>query len=197
MTDRTATTRSLPYCRPRSVHSFCKGGYRNTTFTMAAEGSDGLLCAVSPVVLQLPRPVSVPWELGAIPVRCSDRRSVSLEPAVQSRTKILQKSALKIYLMVIAAKSWPAAYASEGGQGTYWTDLPPIELWNRSRGQSRGEGINRLRCRSVSLAHGNVLCIAKELGAVSKPALEHFVVVNLLVNFQEKNRSGGSRGFAS
>ena len=53
----------------------------------------------------------------------------------------------------------------------------------------RGEGTNRLRCRSVSFAHGNALCIAKELGAVSKPALEHFVVVNLAVNFKQINRS--------
>jgi hypothetical protein len=45
------------------------------------------------------------------------------------------------------------------------------------------------------LRHGNALCIAKELGAASKPALEHFVVVDLEVNFPQINRSGGSRGF--
>ncbi len=41
----------------------------------------------------------VPWELAAGPVPCSDRQRVSLEPAVQSRTEMIQKSALKIYLM--------------------------------------------------------------------------------------------------
>jgi hypothetical protein len=41
------------------------------------------------------RPSSVSWELGAGPVPCSDRRRVSLEPAVQSRTEMLQKSVLK------------------------------------------------------------------------------------------------------
>ncbi len=67
--------------------------------------------------------------------------------------------------------------------------MPPIEQWNRGRGQSQGEGTNRLRYRSVAFALGNALCIAKELGA-SKPALEHFVVVNLAVNSPEINRSG-------
>jgi hypothetical protein len=75
--------------------------------------------------------------------------------------------------------------------------LPPIELWNRGIGHSRGKGTNRLRCRSVSFANGIALCIAKELGAVSKPALEHFVVVDLAVNFPQINRSGGSRGFVA
>jgi hypothetical protein len=42
-----------------------------------------------------------------------------------------------------------------------------------------------------------VLCIAKDLGAVSKPALEHFVVVYLAVNFQLLKRSGGSWGFVA
>ncbi len=62
-------------------------------------------------------------------------------------------------------------------------------------GQSRGEGTNLLRCRRVAFAHGNALRIAKELRAVSKPVLEHFVVVNLAVKFPQINRSGGSRGF--
>ncbi len=57
--------------------------------------------------------------------------------------------------------------------------------------------MNCLRCRSVSFANGNALCIAKELGAVSKPALEHFVVVDLAVNFPQINRSGGSQGFVA
>ena len=68
--------------------------------------------------------------------------------------------------------------------------MPPIERWNRGRGQSRGEGTNRLRCRRVFFASGNALSIAKELGAVSKPALGHFVifvVVNLAVNFPQIN----------
>ncbi len=47
-----------------------------------------------------------------------------------------------------------------------------------------------MRCRSVSFANGNTLSIAKELGAVSKPALELFVVVDLAVNFPQINRSG-------
>ncbi len=34
------------------------------------------------------------------------------------------------------------------------------------------------RCRIVSVTHGNALYIAQELGAVSKPALEHVIVVN-------------------
>ncbi len=71
-----------------------------------------------------------------------------------------------------------------GARALAGADLPPIERWNRGRGQRRGEGTNRLRCRSaVSFAHGNALCIAKELGAVSKPALDHFItlVVNLAV----------------
>ena len=51
----------------------------------------------------------------------------------------------------------------------------------------QGEGTNRLRCRRVAFTHGNALSITKELGAVSKPALEHFVVVNLAVNFPEIN----------
>ncbi len=55
--------------------------------------------AVSLVALQQPRPSLVSWELAAGPVPCSDRWRVSLEPAVQSRTEMLQKRALKIYLM--------------------------------------------------------------------------------------------------
>ncbi len=58
-------------------------------------------------------------------------------------------------------------------------------------------GANCLRCRSVSFGNGNELCIMKELGAVSKPALEHFVVVVLVVNFPQINRSGGSQGFVA
>jgi hypothetical protein len=65
--------------------------------------------------------------------------------------------------------------------------LPPTERWNRGRGQNRGEGTNRLRCRRVAFAHGKALSIAKELGAVSKPVLEYFVVVNLAVNFPRTN----------
>ncbi len=34
-------------------------------------------------------------------------------------------------------------------------------------------------------------------GAVSKPALEHVIMVNLAMNFPEINRSGGSRGFVA
>jgi hypothetical protein len=61
----------------------------------------------------------------------------------------------------------------------------------------RGEGTNRLRCRSVSFAHGKELHSTKNLGAVSKQALEYFVVVYLAVNFQQINRSGGSRSFVA
>ncbi len=43
----------------------------------------------------------------------------------------------------------------------------------------------------------HMLCIAKELGTVSKQALEHFIVVNLAVIFPQINRSGGSRGFVA
>ncbi len=73
--------------------------------------------------------------------------------------------------------------------------MPPIERGNRGIGHSQGEGTNRLRCRSVSFANGNALSIAEELGAVSKPALELFVAIDLAVNFLNINRSGGSRGF--
>ncbi len=73
--------------------------------------------------------------------------------------------------------------------------LELICLQSRSKGQRQGEGTNSLRCRSVSFAHGNELCVAKELGAVSKPALEHFVVVNLAVNFPQMDRFRASRGF--
>ncbi len=67
----------------------------------------------------------------------------------------------------------------------------PIKRWNR------GRGTNSLRCLIVSFAHGNALCITKELGAVSKPALEHVIVVDLAMNFPEINRTGGSRGFVA
>jgi hypothetical protein len=128
-------------------------------------------------------------------VQCSYRWSVSLEPGVQSRREILQKSALIIYLM---QRNLGRPHTPPRGVGALaGVDLPPIKRWNMGRGQSRGEGTNRLRCRSVAFAHGNALCIAKELGAVSKPALEHFVVVNLEVNYQQINRYGGSRGFVT
>ncbi len=55
----------------------------------------------------------------------------------------------------------------------------PIKQWNR------GRGANRLRCWIVSVTHGNALCIAKELGAVNKPVLEHVIVVKLAMNLQE------------
>jgi hypothetical protein len=48
--------------------------------------------------------------------------------------------------------------------------------------------MNSLRCRIASVVHGHVLCIAKELGYVCKPVLEHVIVVNLAVNFLEINR---------
>jgi hypothetical protein len=69
--------------------------------------------------------------------------------------------------------------------------LLPIKQWNR------GRGVNPLGCLIVSVAHGSALCIAKERGAVSKPALEHVIGVNLAMNFQEINRSGGSRGLVA
>ena len=110
---------------------------------------------------------------------------MSLEPAVQSRTEMLQKSAVKIYLMPYNLGR--PHTQPRGARALAGADLPPIERWNRGRGQSRGEGTNRLRCRSVSFAHGNALSIANELGAVSKPALEHFIVVSLAVNFPQIN----------
>jgi hypothetical protein len=57
--------------------------------------------------------------------------------------------------------------------------------------------MNHLRCRSVSFACGNALCIAKDLGAVSNPVLEPFDVVYLAVNFPQINRSGGIWGFVA
>ncbi len=51
--------------------------------------------------------------------------------------------------------------------------------------------MNHLSCQIVSIAHGNALCIAKNVGAVSKHVLEHVIVINLAMNFQEINRSGG------
>jgi hypothetical protein len=100
-------------------------------------------------------------------------------------------------------------FPAKGGQGTVCTKVNheiwaegldsitcgaeslPIKRWNR------GKGTNRQRCwiSSNSVAHGNALCNAKELGAVSKPALEHVIAVNLAMNFWEINRSGGSWGF--
>jgi hypothetical protein len=109
--------------------------------------------------------------------------------------KILQKSATNIYL-VLRNLDLPHT-PPRGARALAGDDLPPIELWNRGRGQSWGVGTNRLRCRSVAFAHGNALCIAKELGTVSEPALEHFIVVNLAVNFPQINRSGGSLGFVA
>ncbi len=195
MPGRAATTRSLPYCRPRPVLSFCGTDAKILPLPWLPRGQRRIVSLV--VVLQPPRPVLVPWELGAGSVPCSDRWSVSLEPAVQSRKEMLQKSALKIYLM---PRTLGRPHTPPRGAGALaGADLPPIERWNRGRGQSRGEGTNRLRCRSVAFAHGNALCIAKELGAVSKPSLEHFVVVNLQVtwNFLQINRSRGSRGFVA
>ncbi len=139
------------------------------------------LQVVSLVVLQPPRPASLPWELGAGPVQCSDRLSGSFAPAVQSRMEMLQKSAANIYLV---RRNLGRPYMPpRGARALAGGELPLIERSSRGRGQSWGEGTNRLRCRRVAFAHGNTLSIAKELGAVSKPALEHFVVVNLAVNF--------------
>ncbi len=90
MTGPMATTWSLLYCWPCSVHSFC--GTETEILPLQWRQRR----AVSLVELQQPRPSSVPWELAAGPVPCSDRRSVSLESVVQSRTEMLQKSALKI-----------------------------------------------------------------------------------------------------
>ncbi len=79
---------------------------------------------------------------------------------------------------------------SRGARALAEGELPPIERWNKSRGQSRGEGTNRLRCSLPCRRVDNSLSITKEKelghGAVSKPALEHFVVVNL-VNFPQVN----------
>jgi hypothetical protein len=50
--------------------------------------------------------------------------------------------------------------------------------------------MNQLSCMIVSVAHGNALCIAKELGAVSKPVLGHFIVDSLAMNFLECGQSG-------
>jgi hypothetical protein len=151
--------------------------------------------------LQQPRPASGPWEFGAGQVPCYDSRSVSLEPAVQSSTNMLQKGALKIYLM--PRNLGRPHTLPRGARALAGAELPPIEQWNRGRGEGtnrmrcRGEGTNRMRCRSVSFAHGNALCIAKDLGALSKPALEHFVVIYLAVNFQQMNSSGASQGFVA
>ncbi len=135
-----------------------RDGYRNTTLQWRPRGPRR---AVSLSALQQPRPASVPSELGASPVPCSDRWNVFLEPVVQSHTEMLQLSALKICLMqrYIGRQHTPSSRA----RALAGADLPPIERWKRGRGQSRGEGMNRLRCRSVSFAHGNALCIAKEL----------------------------------
>jgi hypothetical protein len=77
------------------------------------------------MVLQPPRPALVPWELGAGPVPCCDRLSVSLEPAVQSRTEMLQKSAVKIYLMPrnLCRPHTPP----RGARALAGADLPPIK----------------------------------------------------------------------
>jgi hypothetical protein len=60
-----------------------------------------------------------------------------------------------------------------------------------------GQGNQSSKVPIVFVANGNLLCIAKELDAVSKPALEHVIVVNLAMNFPDINRSGGSRGFVA
>jgi hypothetical protein len=84
------------YCSPRSVHSFCG---KDTEILPLRWLPRGPRRAVSLVVLQQPRPALVPWETTAGPVPLSDRLSVLLELVVQSRTEMLQKSVLKIYLM--------------------------------------------------------------------------------------------------
>ncbi len=99
--------------------------------------------------------------------------------------EMLQKSAASIYLVPrnLGRQHTPP----RGGRALAGGELPLIERWKRGRGQSLGEGSNRLRCRRVAFAHGNALRIAKEVGAVSKQAMEHFVVVNLAVGFPQIN----------
>ncbi len=65
---------------------------------------------------------------------------------------------------------------------------------------NRGKGTNHLSCRIFSVAHGNVLCIAKSLVLCASrrwTRLEHVIVINLAMKFQEINRSGGSQGFVA
>jgi hypothetical protein len=87
------------------------------------------LRVVSLVVLQPPRPASLPWEFGAGPVQCSDRRSVSLAPAVQSRMEMLQKSAANIYLV---PRNFGRPHTPpSGARALAGGELPPIERSNR------------------------------------------------------------------
>ncbi len=44
------------------------------------------------------RPISVPWEYCVGQVQCNDGRIVVIDPAEQSRTNMLQRNELKIYL---------------------------------------------------------------------------------------------------
>ncbi len=111
-------------------------------YYLAEESAAGPVRVVSLVVLQPPRPASVPWELAAGPVQCSDSQSVSLEPAVQSRMEMLQKNSAKIYLMprnlgpILGRQHTPL----RGARAHAGAELPPIERWNRGKGQSQGEG---------------------------------------------------------
>ncbi len=159
-------------CRPCSALSLCGTDANILPLPWRPRSP---LRIVSLVVLQPKGPALVPWELGAGPVPCSSSWSVSLEPAVQSRMEMLQQSAAKIYLML--GNLGRPHMQPRGARALAGAELPPIEWWNRGRGQSRGEGTDCLRWRRFVFAHGNALSIAKALGAVSKPALEHFVVV--------------------
>jgi hypothetical protein len=169
-------------CRPCSALSLCGKDAKMLPLPWRPRSP---LRVASLLVLQPPRPASLTWELGAGPVQCSDRQSVSLAPAMQSRMEMLQKSAANIYLVPPNLGRPPTP--PRGARALAGGELPPIERRNRGREQSRGVGTNRLRCRRVAFANGNALGIAKELGAESKSALEHFVVINLEVNFPQVN----------
>ncbi len=118
-----------------------------------------------------------------------------MEPVVQSRTNMLQIS--------VICRAWPGHCGHKlseqlnTGRGVRqlleMNCLQSIKRWNSGRGANR---LTR-RCRIVSVAHGSALCIANELGVMSKPALEHVIVVDLAMNFPEINRSGGSWGFVA